>query len=125
MEEITQINAIIFGNIPSKSNSYKIANIKGKAIMYKSKELKDYEKSFFIQLPPKFRGLKWNEYFKITVDVFYPSNRPDLDNSLKILLDCLQKLTNTIQNDNRCVEIHAKKAVDKKEPRIEFVLLKQ
>jgi Holliday junction resolvase RusA-like endonuclease len=51
--------------------------------------------------------------------VFYPSQRADLDNSLKIILDCLQKCK-AIVNDNKCTKIVANKFLDKKEPRIEF-----
>lgn len=79
-----------------------------------------YENDFLIQMPPKERNTYLKKFFKLTVNVFYPSNRSDLDNSLKILLDCLQNVTGTIKNDNKCIEIHAKKAIDKNNPRIEF-----
>lgn len=52
----------------------------------------------------------------------YSSNRPDLDNSLKILLDCLQ-LTKTIENDRYCTHIDIQKFIDKKEPRIEYEVI--
>ena len=39
-------------------------------------------------------------------EVFYPTQKSDLDNSLKVILDCLQK-TKTIVNDNKCVKIVA------------------
>jgi Holliday junction resolvase RusA-like endonuclease len=47
--------------------------------------------------------------------------RPDLDNGMKILLDCLQGCK-AIQNDRQCVEIHARKLIDKNNPRVEFVI---
>jgi Holliday junction resolvase RusA-like endonuclease len=61
--------------------------------------------------------------FKFIIDVFYDSRRPDLDNSLKVVLDCLQK-AKAIKNDNKCLEINAYKHLDKLKPRIEFIISK-
>jgi twinkle protein len=55
-------------------------------------------------------------------DVFYDSRRPDLDNSLKVVLDCLQK-AKVIKNDNKAMEILARKHLDKINPRIEFSIV--
>jgi len=108
----------IYGNTPSKSNSYKLGTkkVKNRSIpfMFKSSALLKYENMFFIQFPPKYRDLLIPGYFEIILDVFYPSQRSDLDNSLKIVLDCLQSRTKTIKNDNKCTSIIAKKALDKK-----------
>jgi Holliday junction resolvase RusA-like endonuclease len=60
--------------------------------------------------------------FKFIIDVYYNSRRPDLDNSLKVVLDCLQK-ANFIKNDNKCLEIIARKYLDKEKPRIEFDII--
>jgi Holliday junction resolvase RusA-like endonuclease len=49
------------------------------------------------------------------------SQRPDLDNIFKVVLDMLQSC-NAIANDRNCVKIVAQKFVDKKEPRIEFTI---
>ena len=57
--------------------------------------------------------------FKFEIDVYYDSRRPDLDNSLKSTLDCLQKCK-AIKNDNKCLEIIARKHLDKINPRVEF-----
>ena len=46
----------------------------------------------------------------------------DLDNSLKVVLDCLQQ-THTIVNDNKCCKIVAEKFIDKSNPHIEFRLV--
>ena len=115
----------IMGNTPSKSNCYKIITLKNKktnktySSLGKTAALKKYEDQFFIQLKPENRNKNISGYFEFHIDVFYPSQRADLDNSLKIVLDCLQK-TNTIKNDNKCVKIVANKALDKTNPRIEF-----
>ena len=115
----------IYGNTPSKSNCYKIITL-GKGLkrhssLGKTKALKDYENSFFMQLSGDLRGVDITGFFELEIDVYYPSMRADLDNSLKVVLDCLQK-TKTIRNDNKCVKIIARRFVDKKEPRIEFIL---
>jgi Holliday junction resolvase RusA-like endonuclease len=59
--------------------------------------------------------------FKINVDVYFGSNRKDLDGCLKILFDCLQSCK-AIKNDRQCVEISARKLIDKENPRVEFTI---
>ena len=54
--------------------------------------------------------------------MYFQSNQPDLDNSLKGLLDCLQGC-DAIKNDRNCVKIVANKFIDKLNPRIEFTLV--
>ena len=116
------MKATILGNVPSKSNCYKIVTFNGHASLAKTKGLKDYEANFYIQLPPSMRNALISSYFEFHVDVFYPSQRSDLDNSLKVVLDCLQK-AKVIKNDNKCVRIVANKALDKNNPRIEFEIV--
>ncbi|MDR0603596.1 MAG: RusA family crossover junction endodeoxyribonuclease [Bacteroidales bacterium] len=110
----------ILGNTPSKSNSYKVVNINGHASLAKTKALKEYENKFYIQCD-KYRNADITGYFELYLKVFYPSERSDLDNSLKIILDCLQKVR-AIRNDNKCVKIVAEKYLDKERPRIEFAI---
>lgn len=108
----------IKGNVPSKSNCYRIIRLGSRCSLAKGKDLKDYEKSFLTQ----YRASKMLECeFGINLTVYYPSRRADLDNSLKIILDCLQK-AGAIKNDNKCVEIVAHRKLDKENPRIEFNL---
>jgi Holliday junction resolvase RusA-like endonuclease len=106
----------IHGNCPSKSNCYKI----GRMGLYKTAALKKYENDFFIQCN-LYRNKNIQGYFEIYVNVYYPSQRSDLDNAMKIILDCLQRVK-AIQNDNKCVKIVAQKFLDKDKPRIEFEL---
>lgn len=122
-QEPVEIEGKILGNTPSKSNCYRIITMKGKngkshASLAKTSALKKYEDSFYMQVG-KFRGIMIDEYFEFEVDVYYPSNRSDLDNSLKIILDSLQK-SKVIKNDNKCTKIIARKFIDKENPRIEF-----
>lgn len=107
----------ILGLCPSKSNCYKVIRLGGHGSLAKTKALKDYEQSFFMQNP--LRGRNIDSRFRFVVDVFYTSDRPDLDNALKVLLDCLQQCR-TIKNDRLCAEIHARKFIDRNNPRVTF-----
>lgn len=109
----------ITGQPPSKSNSYKVTTLNGHASLGKTKALKEYEESFFMQCP--LRNAKISGRFRLEVDVYFTSDRPDLDNSLKVILDCLQS-SKAIMNDRQCSEITARKFIDKTNPRIEFEL---
>lgn len=119
INEEEKYNITILGDVPSKANSYKIITINGHASLSKTKKLKEYEKSFFLQC--KHRDLNLKSLFAIDIDVFYANNRKDLDGSFKIILDCLQQCS-VIKNDRECIEIHARKMVDKDKPRIEIVI---
>ena len=109
----------IQGKLPSKSNSYKIISFAGHASLAKTKALKEYENAFYLQC--QCRGIDITGWFKIEIRVFHENNRPDLDNGLKILLDCLQSCK-VIRNDRQCTEIHAYKFVDKNNPRVEMAI---
>ena len=110
---------IIFADPPSKSNSYKIISIAGHYSLGKTKALKDYEQKFYLQC--SLRNANIQGFFKISVDVYFGSNRKDLDGCFKILLDCLQGCK-AIKNDRQCVEIVARKLIDKENPRVEFTI---
>ncbi|MBQ3966212.1 MAG: RusA family crossover junction endodeoxyribonuclease [Treponema sp.] len=109
----------ILGDVPSKANSYKVATIRGHGTLIKTKTVKDYEKSFFLQC--QHRNANITGFFKIEIKTFFSSNRKDLDGCFKTLLDCLQQC-NVIKNDRQCVEIHAYKYVDKENPRVEITI---
>lgn len=108
----------VYGQIPSKSNQYRVITLKGHGSLAKTQGLKKYEESFYMQVGA-YRNLMIEGYFELQVRVYFSSMSHDLDNSLKCLLDCLQ-YTKTIKNDNRCVKITAEKFLDKVEPRVEF-----
>lgn len=109
----------VSGQVPSKSNLYRIVTINGHGALAKTSASKAYEQAFFLQCPVRDLGLK--ERFRLDIDVYYASDRPDLDNSLKAILDCLQACK-AIDNDRHCVEIHARKLVDKTAPRCEITI---
>lgn len=69
----------------------------------------------------KHRDAMIDRPFKLFVDVYHSNDRHDLDNALKTLLDCLQ-YCRVIKNDRKCIEIQARKLIDKENPRVEIVL---
>lgn len=111
---------IIHGQVPSKSNCYKIVTISGHGSIAKQASLKLYEKSFYLQCSV-YRNRMIKGFFELEIDVYNGSQRPDLDNAFKIVMDCLQSCK-AIENDRNCVKIVAQKFVDKNNPRIEFTI---
>lgn len=109
---------VIYGNVPSKSNCYKVTTIGGKARMYKAKALKEYEKSFMYQIG-LHKDLNISTHFRFSCCVYFPSRRSDIDNAAKVLLDCLER-AGAIKNDNLCYQLRMDKAIDKDNPRVEF-----
>lgn len=109
---------VIKGKVPSKSNQNRI----GKGKFFKSQDVSNYESSFLWQCG-KYRNKNISTWFELYIDVYYASNRQDLDNSFKVILDCLQT-AKAITNDNKCVRIISEKRFSK-EPRIEFAIIKR
>lgn len=112
---------VIIGTVPSKANSYRIITIAGHGSLAKTAAVKKYEQSFYMQCG-KYIGKMITGYFRLDLDVYFPTMSHDLDNSLKVILDCLQSCK-AIKNDNRCVAINARKFIDKTKPRIEFTII--
>ena len=115
----------VYGVVPSKSNCYKIITFKTKtgkshASLAKTKQLAQYEKDFYIQCN-LYRNANIQGYFQFDADVYYPNQRSDLDNSAKVLLDCLQKI-GAFPNDNKLVCLRMNKFLDKLNPRVEFTI---
>jgi len=112
----------IYGHPPSKANSYKIrGNSLGKA-----QKVVEYEEAFRLQINAiRSIGLLPKETiegeFYLDLDVYYKDNRSDLDNSAKVILDCLQA-NGVIRNDRNLTRLVMTKKVDKDHPRIEFTL---
>ena len=112
---------VIYAQPPSKSNQYRIVSIGGHGSLAKTQAMKDFEKKFYLQCGA-YRNKNIKGFFELYCDVYFQSNLPDLDNSLKGLLDCLQSCK-AIKNDRNCVKIVANKFIDKVNPRIEFTLV--
>lgn len=119
---------VIFGTPPAKSNCYIIIQFRKKgtdknhASLAKTSALKKYEKDFYIQCN-QYRNANIDGYFQFEMQVYYPNQRSDLDNSLKVVLDCLQ-MVGAFPNDNKCTRIVLDKFLDKLNPRIEFTIKK-
>jgi Holliday junction resolvase RusA-like endonuclease len=111
--------AVVYGHVPSKSNQYQIIKLGSKFSLAKTKAMKEYEEKFFLQCGYRNRNIQG--FFELYADVYFQSNQPDLDNSLKGLLDCLQACK-AIKNDRNCIKIVANKFIDKHNPRIEFTI---
>lgn len=112
--------AVVYGHVPSKSNQYQIIKLGNRFSLAKTKAMKAFEEKFFLQCGYRNRNIQG--FFELHADVYFQSNQPDLDNSLKGLLDCLQSCK-AIKNDRNCVKIVANKFIDKNNPRIEFTLV--
>ena len=111
---------VIYGSVPSKSNCYKIITLAGHGSLAKTSAMKEFEKKFYLQCGA-YRNRNISGFFELYADVYFQSNQPDLDNSLKGLLDCLQGCK-AIKNDRNCVKIVANKFIDKNNPRIELTI---
>jgi len=105
----------IKGQVPSKSNGYRIANNR----LFKSKELKEYEESFAWQCS-RYKETHEGK-FGITMNIYFQSNRSDLDNAAKVILDCLQT-NGIIKNDRNCWQLHMTKEIDKLNPRVSIFI---
>lgn len=86
--------------------------------MFKSKEQQIYDADFQRQW---VRTETIYTEFELSAKVYFRSAMSDLDNSLKGLLDNLQRVE-AIKNDRNCVKIYAEKHIDKTNPRIELTI---
>jgi len=111
----------IFGQVVAKANNYQaVPDGKGGRRIIKSDSVREYERSFIDQCSV-YAGRMIDSPFTLEVVVYESSKRYDLDNSLKTILDCLQ-MCNAITDDNLCMEIHARKAIDPSTPRIVYAI---
>ena len=116
-----EYTGVVQGTPPSKSNAYLIITIGGHSSLAKTKAMYDNEEKFLWQVGG-IRDANIAVPFEFYVDVYFPSKRSDLDGMLKGVMDCLQK-AKVIKNDNNCCLIHARKFIDKENPRVEFKIV--
>lgn len=134
----------ILGQCCSMKNSRQIVTIGGRPSLIKSKDAREYEASALKQIPPAARQML-DCPVRVTLRMFYSSQRPDLDPAL--LLDIMAarykkqkgKLIKTAPgeyaygaservlvqrgvyvNDRQVREIHAYHGIDKANPRVEI-----
>jgi Holliday junction resolvase RusA-like endonuclease len=130
------IRLTILGEPASKANSRKLVVIGGMPRIIKGEKALAYEKDALRQIPPKARQ-RLEGPVRVTMRIFYASERPDLDESL--ILDCLQDRfgkghdedftperqlvqAGVYRNDRQVRERHTYHAIDKKNPRAEIVV---
>jgi hypothetical protein len=92
----TVLEFTVFGELASKANSRELVtrrmkdeqgNVHNRVMFIKSKKARSYEADALKQIPPKCR-VRLQGPVCVTLDIFYASERPDLDES--VLLDVMQ-----------------------------------
>jgi Holliday junction resolvase RusA-like endonuclease len=130
------IRFTIIGEPASKANSRRLVNFGERAAIVKSKKALGFERDALRQIPPAARQ-RLEGPVRVTVRIFYATERPDLDES--IVLDVLQdrwsrtKPQNPIvpsqrllvqagvyRNDRQVREKHVYHAIDRINPRAEI-----
>ena len=130
----------ILGEPASKANSRQIVTIAGRPSSIKSKKARGYEGDALRQIPPVARA-RIEGPVRVTLRIFYASERPDLDES--IVLDVLQDRwspekkdretgivykpralvqAGVYRNDRQVREKHVFHAVDRRNPRVDIVV---
>jgi Holliday junction resolvase RusA-like endonuclease len=105
------ISFVIHGNIPSKANTYKMAQ----GFFYKDKKVVQYEKDFAKQVTSMAKnkfGIK--DCLSVELICYLKNKNHDLDNASKIILDCLQK-NEVIPNDRQVYKLTMIKIISKTE----------
>jgi Holliday junction resolvase RusA-like endonuclease len=117
----------ILGQPCSKANSRQIVTIGGRPKPIKSSEARAYERDAVRQIPPAAR-VRLDGPVRVTLRLFYASERPDLDES--IVLDVMQDRkkdgellqAGVYRNDRQVREKHVYHAIDRKNPRAEVIV---
>lgn len=133
-----KVQFTILGEAASKANSRKIATIAGKTRSIKSDKALGFEAMALRQIPPRVR-VRFSVPVRVTMRMFYATERPDLDESL--VLDVLQDRYVTrftkrpdgtkdksrvllqagvYENDRLVREKHVYHGIDKAQPRVEI-----
>lgn len=129
------IQFTILGEPASKANSRKIVSFGGRPSSIKSDKARSYERDALAQIPPRYR-LQLEGPVRVTLRIFYASQRPDLDES--IVLDVLQDRYKTVGkgddkqrqlvqkgvyiNDRQVREKHVFHGIDRANPRAEVIV---
>jgi Holliday junction resolvase RusA-like endonuclease len=129
------IKLTILGEPASKANSRQIVTINDRPSSIKSKKARDYEFHALRQIPPAARQ-RLEGPVKVTMTIYYATERPDLDESL--ILDILQDRWKNLKtpdgsdrflvqpgvyrNDRQVRWKDIRHAIDKRNPRTEIVV---
>lgn len=130
-----KVRLTIYGEPASKGNSRQLVSFpdgKGgkRPAIIKSAKARDYERDALRQIPPVLRH-QLEGPVRVTLRIFYATERPDLDES--VVLDVLQDRyaknadgervivqKGVIRNDRQVREKHVFHAIDKRAPRAEI-----
>jgi Holliday junction resolvase RusA-like endonuclease len=129
------IRFTILGEPASKANSRQIVTIGERPSVIKSQKAREFEANALRQIPPRAR-LRLDGPVRVTLRIFYASQRPDLDES--VILDVLQDRwckpkradgsiaperflgqAGVYRNDRQVREKHVFHGIDKANPRTE------
>jgi Holliday junction resolvase RusA-like endonuclease len=135
---VTVVKFTIHGEAASKANSRELVTRGGKPMFIKSKKALAFEAEALRQIPPKAR-LRLQGPVRVTLRMFYASERPDLDEA--VVLDVLQDRYKSvpipgqpdakervlvqhgvIRNDRQVREKHVYWALDRLMPRTEVLI---
>ena len=114
--EVQTLELVIHGEPCSKANSRRLV-WRGKTPRFiKSEKALQYEKDFSAQCPSLPSPMEGEE-LAVTMDIYYRTQRPDLDESL--ILDLLEKC-GVYKNDRLVREKHVYHHIDRATPRTEI-----
>lgn len=123
------VRFVIRGEAASKANSRSIVTFGGRPASIKSAKARSFEAVAMMQIPAAAKRM-FSSPVAVRLDMYYASNRPDLDES--VVLDVLQaRFTGTgakrklvragvYLNDRQVVEKHVFKHIDAGNPRVEI-----
>ena len=113
----------IYGQVIGKANNYMVVPCGDGKRLIKNDKIREYERLFANQCKI-YRNKRISSRFQMFVYIFNTSDRFDLDNALKTILDCLQYVE-AITDDNLCSKIVAEKSIDRRNPRVEFMIVEE
>jgi hypothetical protein len=134
---VNRFEFTILGEPASKANSRKLATVgtedERRMLFIKSEKARSYEKAALKQIPPAAR-VRLEGPVRVTLRIFYASERPDLDESvvLDVLQDRWRKVKETgerqlvqpgvYRNDRQVREKHVFHGIDRARPRTEVLI---
>lgn len=113
----------IYGQVIGKANNYMVVSGGSGKRLIKNEKIREYERLFASQCKI-YRNKRISSRFQLFVHVYNISDRHDLDNALKTICDCLQYV-GAITDDNLCSKIVAEKSIDRRNPRVEFMIVEE
>jgi Holliday junction resolvase RusA-like endonuclease len=116
------IRLCIVGEPASKANSRQIVMFGKRPDVIKSKKARWYEQNAVPQVLAQCRVAGWKcraiGPIRVTMTIFYASQRPDLDES--VILDVMQQIV--YGNDRQVREKHVYHRIDRDNPRTEVLI---